>query len=55
MKWRGNALSTEVQRVKRPALFRRDARHPERYLSTEEMRGRQLAIEILFGERGRPR
>jgi hypothetical protein len=41
MKCRGMALRTEVLRVRRPALFRSEARHPERYLSQEAKRGRQ--------------
>jgi hypothetical protein len=48
-------LSTAVDRVRRPALFKSEARQPERYLSQEERRGRQSATETLFGERGRPR
>jgi hypothetical protein len=41
MKCRGMALRMEVLRVRCPALFWREARHLERYLSQETKRGRQ--------------
>jgi len=41
--------------VSRPALLRREALQPDRYLSHDEIRGRQSDIVNLLGERGRPR
>jgi hypothetical protein len=38
--------------MSRPALFRRDARQPDKYLSQDVRRGRQSLTEILWGERG---
>jgi hypothetical protein len=44
-----------VQRVSRPALFRREACHLDKYLSQEAIRGRQSETEILWGLRRSPR
>jgi hypothetical protein len=44
LEWRGRELRTEVAKVSRPARFRRVARQLAKYLSQEEMMGRQSAI-----------
>jgi hypothetical protein len=44
-------LRTEVDKINRPALLRREALHPERCLSTEEIKGRQSeTLSLLGGE-----
>jgi hypothetical protein len=48
-------LRIEVDKINRLALLRREALHPERCLSTEEIKGRKSEMLSLLGESGRTR